>query len=95
MHGAPRVAPSSVRSFPPQGRDHVNPPDLARREMSRPVMPGLLRIEEAAAWLGLSKRKTYELVYRGDIPSVYIGRSRRITFSALEAFVARLPENPA
>jgi len=50
----------------------------------------LLRIEEAAAWLGLSKRKTYELLSRGEIQSVYIGRSRRITLAALERFVAGL-----
>lgn len=49
--------------------------------------PGLLRIEEAAKWLGLIKRKTYELLTRGDIQSVYIGRSRRITVAALQHFV--------
>jgi excisionase family DNA binding protein len=36
---------------------------------------GLLRIDEAAEWLRLSKRKTYELVSRGELPSVHIGRS--------------------
>jgi len=50
----------------------------------------LLRIDEAAEWLGLTKRKTYELVCRGEIPSVYIGRSRRIAFAALESFVHSL-----
>jgi excisionase family DNA binding protein len=54
------------------------------------VVPGLLRIEEAAEWLGLSKRKTYELLSRAEIQSVYIGRSRRITVAALERFVAGL-----
>jgi excisionase family DNA binding protein len=51
---------------------------------------GLLRIDEAAEWLRLSKRKTYELVSRGELPSVHIGRSRRIALSALESFGARL-----
>jgi excisionase family DNA binding protein len=50
----------------------------------------LLRIGEAAAWLGLSKRKTYELLSRGEIESVYIGRSRRITVAALQHFVSGL-----
>ena len=40
---------------------------------------GLLRVEEAAEWLGLSRTKAYELVYRGALPSVTIGRSRRVT----------------
>jgi excisionase family DNA binding protein len=57
----------------------------------QPVSPGLLR-EEAADWLGLSKRKTYELISREEIASVYIGRSRRITFAALERFVAGLSD---
>jgi len=51
---------------------------------------GLLRIEEAAVWLGLSKRTIYELLSRGEIESVQIGRSRRIAFTALERYVERL-----
>jgi excisionase family DNA binding protein len=51
---------------------------------------GLLRVEEAAVWLGLSKRTMYELLNRGEIESVHIGRSRRIPFAALERFVEHL-----
>jgi excisionase family DNA binding protein len=54
---------------------------------------GLLRVEEAAKWLGLSRTKAYELVYRGTLPSVTIGRSRRVPMAALVAFVDRLLEN--
>jgi excisionase family DNA binding protein len=54
---------------------------------------GLLRVEEAAEWLGVGRTKAYELVYRGTLASVTIGRSRRIPVSALEAFVTRLIEN--
>jgi excisionase family DNA binding protein len=61
---------------------------------TRSVGRGLLRIDEAAEWLGLSKRKTYELVWRGEIPSVYIGRSRRVAVAALEHFVQRLGADP-
>jgi len=56
-------------------------------DMPAAVTTRLLRIEEAAGWLGLSRRKTYELLSRGEIQSVYIGRSRRITFAALQHFV--------
>jgi excisionase family DNA binding protein len=55
---------------------------------------GLLRINEAAKWLGLSKRKTYDLVYKGEISSVYIGRSRRVPVAALERFLHQLPSDP-
>jgi excisionase family DNA binding protein len=51
-----------------------------------------LRVEEAAEWLGLGRTKAYELVYRGVLPSVTIGRSRRVPFAALKAFVERLTE---
>ena len=34
--------------------------------------------------------RSYELVYKGVIPSVTIGRSRRIPINALQAFVDRL-----
>ena len=32
--------------------------------------PGLLRIEEAAQWLGIGRAKAYELVFHGTLPSV-------------------------
>ena len=37
--------------------------------------------------------KAYELVYRGTLPSVTIGRSRRVPVAALQAFVDGLVEN--
>jgi excisionase family DNA binding protein len=54
---------------------------------------GLLRVEQAAHWLGVGRTKAYELVHRGTLPSVTIGRSRRIAVSALEAFVEQLIED--
>ncbi len=60
------------------------------------VNRGLLRVEEAAEWLGLGRTKTYELVARGELGSVCIGRSRRVPVSALQTFVERLEnERPA
>jgi excisionase family DNA binding protein len=56
---------------------------------------GLLRVEEAAEWLGLGRTKAYELVYKGLLPSVTIGRSRRVPVTALQAFVTRLMEEAA
>ena len=54
---------------------------------------GLLRVEEAAKWLGVGRTKTYALVHNGTLPSVTIGRSRRIAVSALEAFVEQLVDD--
>lgn len=68
-----------------QPRANVRPPAEAYGSNR-----GLLRVEEAAAWLGLGRTKTYELVARGELPSVCIGRSRRVPLSALQTFVERL-----
>jgi excisionase family DNA binding protein len=64
----------------------IGRPAVEALESSR----GLLRVEEAAAWLSLGRTKTYELVARGELPSVCIGRSRRVPVSALASFVERL-----
>jgi excisionase family DNA binding protein len=50
-------------------------------------LPELLRAEEAAAWLGISKGTLYELIRRGDIPHISIGRLVRIPRAALVAKV--------
>ena len=42
--------------------------------------------------LGMGRTKTYELVVKGQIPSVQIGRSRRVPVAALRAFVERLTQ---
>jgi excisionase family DNA binding protein len=62
----------------------------AGQAVGAPVTRGLLRVEEAAEWLGLSRTKAYELVYRGVLPSVTIGRSRRVPVAALQTFVDEL-----
>lgn len=50
----------------------------------------LLRIHEVADLLALSRSKTYQLVASGELPSVTIGRSRRVTAAALEQYLEAL-----
>jgi excisionase family DNA binding protein len=51
----------------------------------------LLTIPEAAQRLGISTRKTWQLVSEGQLQTVRIGlRSTRIELEELEAFIARL-----
>jgi excisionase family DNA binding protein len=47
----------------------------------------LLRPEEAAQRLGVSRSVVYELIAEGRIESIRIGKSRRIPVEALLAFV--------
>jgi len=47
----------------------------------------LLKVEEAAVAMSLGRSKAYELVRRGLLPSVRLGRSVRIPVAALEAWI--------
>lgn len=49
----------------------------------------LVSISTAAERLDLSRSKLYELIADGELPTVRIGRARRIALADLRAFVAR------
>lgn len=53
----------------------------------------LLTVREAAEVLGISRTAIYLLLQRGEIPSVKIGRSRRITRQEIERYVSRLADD--
>jgi excisionase family DNA binding protein len=48
-----------------------------------------LKVEDAADRLSLGRAKTWQLVMSGEIPSLTIGRSRRIPAAALREWVER------
>jgi excisionase family DNA binding protein len=50
----------------------------------------LLKPEEAATVLGVSRSTLYELLAAGAVESVHIGKSRRVPVAALERYVERL-----
>ncbi len=54
------------------------------------IDPRLLTVRQAAEVLGLGRSKVYELIAAGRLETVSIGRSRRVPFDALRAFVADL-----
>ena len=56
----------------------------------RSNVPLLMTVEEAANLLRLGRTTTYELVMRGEIPSVKIGRRRLVVRSGLSHYVDRL-----
>ena len=47
----------------------------------------LLSVEEAARRISCGRSHLYLLLRRGEIQSIYLGRSRRIPVAALERFV--------
>ena len=50
----------------------------------------LLTVEEAASLLRLGRTSTYELVMRGQIQSVRIGRRRLVVREGLDRYVSEL-----
>ena len=59
----------------------MSPPITRHTPLSE--LPELLRVEEAAAWLGLGKGLVYEMVRRGELPSARLGRLVRVTRDGL------------
>ena len=49
--------------------------------------------EEAASALRIGRTRLYQLLNTGELPSVTVGRSRRITATALERFVDSLVDH--
>ena len=60
--------------------------DIARHRGLAPKKL-LLTITEACQVLAISRSKFYDLLNSGHLPSVHIGRSRRIRMTDLEEFV--------
>lgn len=55
----------------------------------------LLKPEEAARALNISRTTVFALLKSGELRSITIGRSRRITVAALAEYVASLDEREA
>jgi len=51
--------------------------------------PLLLRVEEAARMLSLSRTTVYELMESGQLPSIKCGTARRIPRAALDEWIAQ------
>lgn len=55
--------------------------------------PLLLRVEEAARMLSLSRTTIYLLMESGELPSIKCGSARRIPRTALDEWIARQLQN--
>jgi excisionase family DNA binding protein len=52
------------------------------------VTEGLQRISETARFLGISRSLVYRLINSGELPTVHIGRSRRIPIRSVRELAA-------
>jgi len=63
---------------------------------SEPSLKKLLTVPEVAFRLGIGRTLAYRLVMQGHIPSIALGRARRVPAAALDEFIAeRLREQAA
>lgn len=51
--------------------------------------PELFTVEQAARSLSIGRSAVFELIRRGELHSITIGRSRRIPRTAIHEFIAR------
>jgi excisionase family DNA binding protein len=66
-----------------------------RNQLTAPIDPLLVLVEEAARLLSLSRSMIYELMDRGELPSVRCGAARRIPLAALHTWVERHTTAPS
>ena len=55
--------------------------------MAPPVSPALLRIDDVANRLSVSRATTYRLIQRGILPVVHIGTTIRVPAEALDCWL--------
>jgi excisionase family DNA binding protein len=66
-----------------------------KSQLAAPIEPLLVRVEEAARILSLSRSTIYEMLERGELPSVRCGAARRIPMATLRAWVEQQTETAA
>lgn len=55
-------------------------------------LPILFTANQVSKIMGISRSQVYVLLNRGQLGSVYIGRSRRITRQHLDSFISQLTD---
>lgn len=60
-----------------------------KRIKGDPMERLMLRPAEVAETIGISRSKTYELIQRGEIPSIRVGSSVRVPMDLLKAWINR------
>jgi excisionase family DNA binding protein len=85
---------AEVRRTPQESQNGStqSPPERALDGARSEAEPLLITVREAARRLAIGRSHLYQHMQRGTLPSVRIGRARRIRVADLDAFVDRLQE---
>lgn len=62
--------------------------DYGHRELGETLETLMLTVPEVAAHLRIGRTVVFRLIKSGDLPSVRIGRARRVSREALVGFIA-------
>jgi excisionase family DNA binding protein len=63
-----------------------------RKGIDESAPPGLMTPEQVAAYLGCGRTYAYELLRTGEVPSLKVGRLRRVRREDVDAYVRTLLE---
>ena len=62
---------------------------MNQRPQDDPLAEGLIRVDRAASWLGISRAGVYRLLNEGELRSIRIGSARLIPREELRRFTER------
>lgn len=68
----------------------MNQPVSSRPSSPHPIQPGFFRITDFMAYSGLGRSKVYDLIQKGAIQTVKVGRSTLIPRASIEEWETRL-----
>jgi excisionase family DNA binding protein len=92
----PIAEDGNVVIWGPPPRPHTDQPTEPGGRTPRAKPAGLLMtIADAALALGLGRSTVYELIGRGELEVVHVGRSARVPVEALQALIERLRADAA
>ena len=74
------------QSAPAREPEHL---DNSTSQQSSPGTKMTLSVREAAALIGISKEKVYELINDGELPAIHIGPKRVIPWQAILDWVEK------
>ena len=68
---------------------------MVQRKKASTAQPVLLTIPDVAVQLGVCRQTVYNLIYREGLPSILVGRIRRVHPDSLQSWLKRCEQQSA